>query len=94
MAHAPRAARLWSATPQMLCAVVAVLLVLGATSCRKHQSQPSPASGSSSNSSSTLQVQPSQRGGPSGGSLPSMGTPFQPSGHPSVSLPSLPGSGS
>jgi hypothetical protein len=94
MAHAPRAAGLSSAARRTLATLVAALLVLGATGCRKHKSEPSPASGSSGNSPSTLQVQPSQQGGPSGGSLPSMGTPFQPSGHPSVSLPPLSGSGS
>lgn len=44
--------------------------------------RPSPGAG---------QVQP-PGGGPGGGSLPGLGTPFTPSGHPPTSLPSLPGS--
>lgn len=72
------------------------LCLFGASACG-HSKDPgtgqSVTSVPSNGSPGSNQAQPQQEGTP-GGSLPSLGTPFTPSGHPSTSLPPLGGSGS
>jgi hypothetical protein len=95
--RAARAAIGWSpAAHRTACAAVVLLCLFGATACSHPKPTPSQAPGTSSLGAGQFQQ---QQGGsqdgvpPCGGSLPPLGTPQVPSGHPSTSLPPL-GSGS